>query len=164
MLQILRSSESSSFAQGPFKIRRIRPGAILGRNADPAFGPFSVMDHANLDVGTVVSMHEHGRTLTFGKTPSRAVADGQNSAEVFYLLGLGDKVVGSALWIGPVLEGFEEVDARVPRIAELDPSFEGILATKPDFIATPMADRSGGRGRHGRTVRGVGDSGLYGAG
>ncbi|NSZ60016.1 hypothetical protein FY133_24610 (plasmid) [Agrobacterium tumefaciens] len=59
MLQILRSSESSSFAQGPFKIRRIRPGAILGQNAGPAFGPFSVMDHANLDVGTVVSMHEH---------------------------------------------------------------------------------------------------------
>ncbi|ESZ08514.1 ABC transporter substrate-binding protein [Mesorhizobium sp. L48C026A00] len=57
-------------------------------------------------------------------------------AEVFYLLGLGDKVVGTALWIGPVLEGFEEVDARVPRIAELDPSFEGILATKPDFITT----------------------------
>lgn len=31
--------------------------------------------------------------LTFEKAPSRAVADGQNSAEVFYLLGLGDKVV-----------------------------------------------------------------------
>lgn len=64
------------------------------------------------------------------------VADGQNSAEVFYLRGLGDKVVGSALWIGPVLEGFEQVDARVPRIAELDPGLEGILVTKPDFVAT----------------------------
>lgn len=28
------------------------------------------------------------------------------------------------------------MDASVPCIAELDPSFEGILATKPDFVAT----------------------------
>jgi redox-sensitive bicupin YhaK (pirin superfamily) len=26
---------------------------------DPAFGPLSVVDHANLDVGTLVHMHEH---------------------------------------------------------------------------------------------------------
>lgn len=36
-----------------------------------------------------------GRELTFHKAPSRAFAGGQNSAEVFYLLGLGDKVVGT---------------------------------------------------------------------
>lgn len=87
-----------------------------------------------------------GRTLIFDKAPESAVADGQNSAEVFYLLGLGDKVVGTALWIGPVLEGFEEVDARVPRIAELDPSFDGILATKPDFIATQFQWQIGSEG------------------
>jgi iron complex transport system substrate-binding protein len=93
-----------------------------------------------------LSIENCGRTLTFEKAPSRAVADGQNSAEVFYLLGLGDKVVGSALWIGPVLEGFEEVDARVPRIAEFDPSFEGILATKPDFVATQFQWQIGPEG------------------
>ncbi|NVP58617.1 ABC transporter substrate-binding protein [Rhizobium sp. DBTS2] len=87
-----------------------------------------------------------GRQLTFYKAPSRAFADGQNSAEVFYLLGLGDKVAGTALWIGPVLEGFEKVDARVPRIAELDPSFEGILATKPDFVATQFQWQIGPEG------------------
>ncbi|WP_097143122.1 ABC transporter substrate-binding protein [Rhizobium subbaraonis] len=93
-----------------------------------------------------LSIQNCGRTLTFDKAPSRAVADGQNSAEVFYLLGLGDKVVGSALWIGPVLEGYEDVDARVPRIAELDPSFEGILATKPDFVATQFQWQIGPEG------------------
>lgn len=59
MLNVLRSSAGRSFARGPFKIRRIRPGAILGTDADPAFGQFSVVDHAHLDVGTVVAMHEH---------------------------------------------------------------------------------------------------------
>lgn len=93
-----------------------------------------------------LSIENCGRTLTFNKAPSRAFADGQNSAEVFYLLGLGDKVVGSALWIGQVLEGFEEVDARVPRIAERDPSFEGILATKPDFVATQFQWQIGPEG------------------
>lgn len=92
------------------------------------------------------SIENCGRTLTFDKAPSRAVADGQNSAEIFYLLGLEDKLVGSALWIGPVLEGFEEADARVPRIAELDPSFEGILATKPDFVATQFQWQIGPEG------------------
>lgn len=87
-----------------------------------------------------------GRAITFDNAPSHAFADGQNSAEVLYLLGLGDKVAGTALWIGPVLEGFEEVDARVPRVAELDPSFEGILATKPDFVATQFQWQIGPEG------------------
>jgi redox-sensitive bicupin YhaK (pirin superfamily) len=37
----------------------MRPGAVLGDGASPAFGPLSAIDHANLDVGTVVKMHEH---------------------------------------------------------------------------------------------------------
>ena len=38
MLKILRAEASGSFKQGPFRIRRIRPGAILGHDTDPAFG------------------------------------------------------------------------------------------------------------------------------
>jgi redox-sensitive bicupin YhaK (pirin superfamily) len=37
----------------------MRPGLVRSLVADPAFGPLSVVDHANLDVGTVVPMHEH---------------------------------------------------------------------------------------------------------
>lgn len=59
MLKILRTEAGRTFRQGPFRIRRIRPGEILGHDADSAFGPLSVIDHANLDVGTLVSMHEH---------------------------------------------------------------------------------------------------------
>lgn len=59
MIQILRANASRAFTQGPFKLRRIRPGSILGPGENPAFGPLSVIDHANLDVGTVVGLHEH---------------------------------------------------------------------------------------------------------
>ncbi|KQT52317.1 MULTISPECIES: pirin family protein [unclassified Aureimonas] len=58
-MQILRASQNTPHGQGSFKIRRVRPGAIVGPDAGPAFGPLSVIDHANLGVGTVVKMHEH---------------------------------------------------------------------------------------------------------
>ncbi len=78
-----------------------------------------------------------GRDVTFQHAPQRAVAVGQSSAEILYSLGLGDKVVGTAVWFGPVLKGFEEVNAKVKRLADNDPSFESVLAQKPDIV---MAD------------------------
>lgn len=59
MMMILRANSSRTFSRRPFQIRRIRPGTILGPDADLAFGPLSVIDHAHLAIGTVVAMHEH---------------------------------------------------------------------------------------------------------
>ena len=75
-----------------------------------------------------------GRQVTFEKAPERAVSLGQSSTEILYLLGLGDRMVGTAVWIGPVLSGYEEVNARVERLADNDPSFESVLARKPDLV------------------------------
>jgi hypothetical protein len=58
MLNILRASDGPSFQQGPFKIRRMRPGLVRSPVAEPAFGPLSAVDHANLDVGRIVPRHE----------------------------------------------------------------------------------------------------------
>lgn len=69
-----------------------------------------------------------GRDVTFKHAPECAVAVGQSSAEIMYLLGLGDKMVGTAVWIGPVLKGYEEANAKVKRLADNDPSFESVLA------------------------------------
>ena len=83
-----------------------------------------------------------GRELTFDRVPARAFAEGQNSAEVFLLLGLGDDGVGTALWVGPVLEALKRSTQESP-VAELDPSFEGILAiSRICRDAVPMADWS----------------------
>lgn len=56
-LRVLPFASSPQFGRGPFRIRRIRPGLILGN--DPALGPLSVVDFATLDTGTFVAMHEH---------------------------------------------------------------------------------------------------------
>jgi quercetin 2,3-dioxygenase len=45
--------------QGPFKIRRMHPGAMLGNAADGGFGGLGLIDHANLSPGLTVGMHEH---------------------------------------------------------------------------------------------------------
>jgi len=46
-------------AHGPFQLRRIRPGIILGQRNDPGFGGLGTIDHAKLQPGVVVRMHEH---------------------------------------------------------------------------------------------------------
>lgn len=58
-VQVLRANAARVHRQGSFQIRRVRPGLVLGPTADPAFGPLSVIDHAHLEVGTTVKMHEH---------------------------------------------------------------------------------------------------------
>lgn len=46
-------------AHGPFQLRRIRPGITLGQPGDPGFGGLGTIDHAKLQSGLVVRMHEH---------------------------------------------------------------------------------------------------------
>lgn len=75
-----------------------------------------------------------GRDVTFTHAPKRTVSVGQSTTEILYLLGLSDKVVGTAVWIGPVIKGYEEANAKIDRLADNDPSFESVLAKKPDLV------------------------------
>jgi iron complex transport system substrate-binding protein len=75
-----------------------------------------------------------GREVTFTHAPQRTVSLGQSNTEILYLLGLADKVVGTAVWIGPVIAGYEEANAKVERLADNDPSFESVLGKKPDLV------------------------------
>lgn len=81
-----------------------------------------------------VTISNCGRDITFKTAPSRAVSIGQSSTEILYLLGLSDKVVGTAVWLSPVLKGYEEANAKVARLADNDPSFESVLSKKPDIV------------------------------
>ncbi|NGO66304.1 ABC transporter substrate-binding protein [Rhizobium daejeonense] len=81
-----------------------------------------------------LTLENCGRQVTFEKAPSRTVSIGQSSTEILYLLGLADKVVGTAVWIGPVLEGYESANAKIERLADNDPSFESVVAKKPDLV------------------------------
>lgn len=46
-------------SHGAFQVRRIRPGVALGQPNDPGFGGLGTIDHATLQPGVVVRMHEH---------------------------------------------------------------------------------------------------------
>lgn len=76
-----------------------------------------------------------GRNVTFTHAPKRIVSLGQGMTEVLYSLGLADKVVGTAVWVGPVLPQYAEVNAKIKRLADNDPSFESIVGLEPELVA-----------------------------
>jgi iron complex transport system substrate-binding protein len=75
-----------------------------------------------------------GQQVTFAKAPERAVALGQNSAEILLLLGLGDRMVGTAFWPNKVLPELEAANAKVDVLTVEFPTLEAILAKQPDFV------------------------------
>jgi iron complex transport system substrate-binding protein len=93
-----------------------------------------------------LTLENCGRQITFEKAPSRTVSIGQSSTEILYLLGLADKVAGTALWVGPVLKGYDEVNAGIERLADNDPSFESVLGKKPDIITVQFQWQVGPEG------------------
>lgn len=58
-MHIFRAQQRSTHGEGSFHIESVNPGMAFGENADPALGPLSGFDHANLGAGTLVKMHEH---------------------------------------------------------------------------------------------------------
>lgn len=79
-----------------------------------------------------------GATVTFEKAPQRAVALGQNSAEILLLLGLEDRLAASAFWPTKVLPELAEANGKVKLLTVELPTLESILAEEPDFIAAQL--------------------------
>lgn len=59
-----------------------------------------------------VKIDNCGVTLQFEQAPKSAVTIGQAGTEMLYALGVGDKVVGTALWFNPVQPQFESINAK----------------------------------------------------
>lgn len=96
-----------------------------------------------------VTIQNCGRQVTIAAEPQRAVGIGQNSSEIMLLLGLADRMVGTAVWVSPVLEDVAEDNAKVPRLANNQPSFEAVVGTNPDFVAAQFQSAIGPEGRVG---------------
>lgn len=79
-----------------------------------------------------------GVKVTFEKAPERAIGLGQNSAEVMLLLGLEDRMVGTAFWPNKVLPQLAEANAKVKVLTVEFPTFEAILTQTPDFVAAAL--------------------------
>ncbi|TDK39469.1 ABC transporter substrate-binding protein [Rhizobium deserti] len=84
-----------------------------------------------------------GAKVTFDKAPERAIGLGQNSAEILLLLGLEDKMAGTAFWPSKVLPQLADANAKVKLLTVEFPTFESILAENPDFVAAALPSLMG---------------------
>lgn len=75
-----------------------------------------------------------GVETTIAAEPEGTVAVGQAATEVLYALGLGEKVLGTSVWFTEVLPEFADLNAGVERLADNDPSFESVVAKRPDLV------------------------------
>jgi len=91
-----------------------------------------------------------GVDVTFAKAPQRAVSIGQSSTEILLSLGLADRIVGTAVWFGPVLKGYEAANDKIKRLADNDPSFESVVGQEPDLVTAQYEWHVGPNGSVGK--------------
>lgn len=109
------------------------------------------MSSAVLATDYPLTIKNCGNVLEFDAAPERVVSLGQSTTEILYSLGLGDKVKGTGVWFGPVLDQFKDVNATVPRLADNDPGFETVVAQKPQLVTTQYQWHVGPKGIVGTT-------------
>lgn len=83
-----------------------------------------------------LTLNSCGHDITIDRAPESVVSVGQGTTEILYMLGLGDKLAGTALWVNPVLPEFAELDAGIERLADNVPSFESVLQKRPELVVT----------------------------
>ena len=84
-----------------------------------------------------------GHDVTLDAPPQRAVSLNQGTTEILLSLGLEDRLVGTATWTDPVMEGLEEANEGIPRLAENNPSLERVLEAEPDFVTASFVSTLG---------------------
>jgi len=85
-----------------------------------------------------LTLENCGQKITYTHAPERAVALGQNSAEILLLLGLQDRMVASAFWPSKVMPQLAKANEKVKLLTVEFPRFESVLAEDPDFVASAL--------------------------
>ncbi|SEP30722.1 iron complex transport system substrate-binding protein [Methylobacterium sp. UNC300MFChir4.1] len=106
-----------------------------------------------------LTLENCGATTTVKAAPRRVVSVGQTQTEILYALGLADRVVGTAVWFGPVAKPYEAMNAGVKRLADNSPSFEAVLGEAPDLVTATFAWHIGPHGAVARREQ-FGDLGV----
>ncbi|WP_435108543.1 ABC transporter substrate-binding protein [Nocardiopsis synnemataformans] len=84
-----------------------------------------------------------GHRVSVDAPPERVVSLNQGSTEILLSLGLADRLVGTATWTDPIMEGLEEANEAVPRLADNAPSFEVVLDAEPDLVTASFVSTLG---------------------
>ncbi|MEV5652661.1 ABC transporter substrate-binding protein [Nocardia sp. NPDC052254] len=93
--------------------------------------------------GFPLTIQNCGRAVTVEAPPRRAVSLNQGSTEILLSLGLADRMAGTATWTDPVRADLADANAKVPRLAENQPSLEAVLGAEPDFVAASFGGTLG---------------------
>jgi iron complex transport system substrate-binding protein len=97
-----------------------------------------------------LTLQNCGVPIRFDQAPKRAVSIGQSSTEILLSLGLADRIVGTAVWVGPVLKLFEAANSKIKRLADNDPSFEAVVGQAPDLVTAQFEWHVGPNGSVGK--------------
>ncbi len=117
-------------------VHDVAEGHIMLRMTTAAMAVLAAAPTAFAGTDYPLTLTSCGHEVTVDKAPESVVSVGQSTTEILYMLGLADKVAGTALWINPVLPEFAKVDAKVERLSDNAPSFESVLAKRPDLVVT----------------------------
>lgn len=83
-----------------------------------------------------------GIELTFHAAPTRVFSIGQGTTEILLTLGLGDRIVATGEWLGPLPPSLEADGAGLKRVADGGyPSFEAVVGEAPELLAVQFQAR-----------------------
>lgn len=109
--------------------------SLTGSMAAALFASACFAAPASAETSYPLQLTNCGVDLTFDKAPASVVTAGQAATEVLYSLGLADKVTGTSVWFTGIMPEFQEVNDRIERLADNDPSFESVVAKHPELVA-----------------------------
>lgn len=81
-----------------------------------------------------VTLENCGVTQTFTAPPQRVVTVGQHETELLLALGLGSKISATSVWFGALPDTLAGEGKDLKKLAENSPSFEAVVAQKPDLV------------------------------
>lgn len=75
-----------------------------------------------------------GLKQTFTQPPERVVTVGQHETELLLALGLEKKISATSVWFGPLPDSQKGQGKALKKLADNSPSFEAVVAEKPDLV------------------------------
>ncbi len=119
----------------------------IGRTVAGAAALLALSNLAHADATIYpLELENCGVTQTFEAAPASVVTVGQSGTEMLYALGLADRVKGTSVWFNDVLPEFKDVSEKIERLADNHPSFESVVAKRPQLVTSQFEWHVGPQG------------------
>lgn len=81
-----------------------------------------------------LTLQNCGINQTFTQPPQKVVTVGQHETELLLALGLESKISATSVWFGPLPDALKEQGKSLKKLADNSPSFEAVVAERPDLV------------------------------